>query len=186
MNALDGIAEVKNGESVVEEVQDLMGEEIDACLKNSSCHRTNTISDSSPPPVRLLCVDDSVSDTRIIKSFYPQLLQNLLVQPFSINVYKVMMQSLGYNHNVTYAGGSRAGERALALIMIERFDMVMVDRKMPGVDGWKVADAVRRSDHYRGKTIPTPVFMVGIKSNSLSLCVCNWVIRHFGNSRFVR
>ena len=79
---------------------------------------------------------------------------------FMIKVFSTLMEKIGYRDNVSFVEGKQAGSQAIELIKNERYDIVLTDRKMPGNDGWKVVEAIRAADSYRGKKMPTPVLMV--------------------------
>ena len=77
---------------------------------------------------------------------------------FMMRVFAHFLKSLGYSDYVLLTGES-AGEDAVNLIRKEHFDVVITDRRMPNIDGFCVAEAVRDAASRFGRP-PTSVLMV--------------------------
>lgn len=52
-------------------------------------------------------------------------------------------------HNVTYVP---TGEQAVRMVEQIRFDLILLDMNLPGIQGWEVAEAIRKLDGYA--TVP--------------------------------
>ena len=76
---------------------------------------------------------------------------------FMITVFESLVGSL--TSSLRTVTGKSAGEQAVDLIRSEHYDVVITDRRMPGIDGFEVAATVRQVDKVLGRK-PTPVIMV--------------------------
>jgi CheY-like chemotaxis protein len=79
---------------------------------------------------------------------------------FMMRPFAHLLNSLGYNNFVLLTGDT-AGHDAVNMVRSEQFAVVITDRRMPNVDGFSVAEAVRQADKELGRPL-TPVIMVTI------------------------
>jgi CheY-like chemotaxis protein len=80
---------------------------------------------------------------------------------FMARAFAHLLNSLGYSNFVLVTGES-AGQDAVNIVRTEPFDIIITDRRMPTVDGFSVAEAVRQVDAELGRP-QTPMLMVTIR-----------------------
>jgi CheY-like chemotaxis protein len=79
---------------------------------------------------------------------------------FMMKAFANLLNSLGYSNFVLLTGDT-AGQDAVNMLRSEQFDVVITDRRIPNVDGFAVAEAVRHADEELGRP-HTPVLMVTV------------------------
>jgi two-component system, cell cycle response regulator DivK len=108
----------------------------------------------------------------------------LLIEDNEVNRYLAtfLLQAQGFS--VTHAATGTAG---LELALAERFDGILLDLQLPGMDGYAVAEAIRTQPHLA--TIPiiavTSFAMVGDREKALAAGCTGYIEKPINTKTFV-
>ncbi len=98
-----------------------------------------------PKGIRVLVVDDNRTNQQVAQG---------------------MLEILGCDSTPAYMG-----EEALSIVFRDRFDVVLMDVQMPGMDGYEVTDQIRQLEHEGENHIPIIAMTANNQSEDIKHCM---------------
>ena len=170
-----GVTGTGLGLSIIKKIVDLMGGkiEVQSTQGQGSCFDIFLPFKRAPVPEMNAESSEAVPDISILKGKHILLCED---NAFNQEIGRTMLEHNGMS--VVCASDGAEGIKAFSLSPAGAFDAVLMDLRMPNVDGYEAAMQIRKLDRIDAKTIPIIAMSADAYSDTVEKCLQNGMNGH--------